>query len=51
MHRGEEPLQAGPRGEGGLQEQALQAERQLRELQEAGSRGEAPLAAESLHTL
>ena len=51
MHRGEEPLQAGPRGEGGLQEQALQAERRPRELQEAGSRGEVPLAAESLHTL
>ena len=48
----EEPLKAGPLEEGGLQEQALQAERLLRELQEAGSRGEAPLAAtESLHTL
>jgi hypothetical protein len=40
-----EPLQ-----EGGLQE-AAQAARLLRELQEAESRGEAPLeAAESLHT-
>jgi hypothetical protein len=41
-----EPLQAG-----GLQETAAQAARLLRELQEAESRGEAPLeAAESLHT-
>ena len=40
-----EPLQ-----EEGLKEQALQVERRLRELQEPGSRGEAPLEAESLHT-
>ena len=41
-----EPLQTG-----GLQEEAAQAALLLRELQEAESRGEAPLeAAESLHT-
>jgi hypothetical protein len=40
-----EPLQ-----EEGLWEGAVQAARLLRELQEPGSRGEAPLAPESLHT-
>ena len=43
-----EPLQAGRLQAGGLQEQAA---RRLRELQEPGSHGAAPLgAAESLHT-
>ena len=40
-----EPLQVGR-----LQEEEAQAARRLRELQEPGSRGEAPLEAESLHT-
>ena len=46
MHTEEAPLQ-----EGGLREQATQATqaaRRLRELQAAGSLGEAPLEAESL---
>ena len=46
VHRAGEPLQVGRR-----QEEKAQAARRLRELQEPGSRGEAPLeAAESLHT-